>query len=572
MRRLSLLVLSTLLMLAGSGLAQQAVPTLVPPTPVPREPTPVMDSLPSESAVARIQQTGRVRVGVLYNEPPFVELTMRGEVSGYEAEIARRMADAWGVELDFVQVTRQNALPMLKRGEVDMLAAAMVHHRALDNEVEFSQTYHTGRQALLVPAEAEIASIYNTGNARVGYVVGTPSEAALNAFIADSGLPLQRQPYLTLDRAYAALYGDEVDAVAGRREHLLQIAQNELNAIKLLEQPLAPEPFAFALPRQDVNMRNLVNRTLQYLLSKRSNPNADSTLVQVYAEYLPGARFQYDALPVWENVGSEAPTPAQVAADMPIPQQYALPRVQSAGVLRVAGGQIAPEGAPRSVQRVTQINRAVAEQIGQRLGVSVQFVEGDPVALVENGQADIAVGLAPDWNLSNRIDFSQPYLKHGDRLLVPTNRNVRGFGDLRGAVIALIMGDDSAEDRANAWGRSVNVNSLRFFRTTEDDLAITLLENNNATVAFGDSLQLVPHQQASPGALEFLDRWYSRKYIAVGVPRNDPDFRAAIDYAIQDMAQDDTLDTLLRPVTPADETLIAPDIWPGRTTIPGLSG
>jgi ABC-type amino acid transport substrate-binding protein len=116
------------------------------------------------------------------------------------------------------------------------------------------------------------------------------------------------------------------------------------------------------------------------------------------------------------------------------------------------------------------------------------------------------------------------------------------------------------------------VNRLRFFRTSEGDLTMTLLENNNATVAFGDSLQLVPHQQASPGALEFLDRWYSREYIALAVPRNDPDFRTAVDYAIQGMSEDGTLDTLLRPVTPADETLFRPAIWPGNTTIPGLSG
>jgi ABC-type amino acid transport substrate-binding protein len=100
---------------------QDTVPTLVPPTLVPVQDTGIGDALASESAIARIQRDGKVRVGLLYNAPPFGELNIRGEVSGFDADLARSMAEAWGVEVEYVQVTRQTAIDTLRAGQVDML-------------------------------------------------------------------------------------------------------------------------------------------------------------------------------------------------------------------------------------------------------------------------------------------------------------------------------------------------------------------------------------------------------------------------------------------------------------------
>src|SRR5690554_6277155 len=94
-----------LLILSLPLLAQDAaVPTLVPPTLVPAPDGGSSDALPSESRIARIQSDGVVRVGILYNEPPFGLLNVRGEVAGLDADLARSMADAWGVQVEFVQV------------------------------------------------------------------------------------------------------------------------------------------------------------------------------------------------------------------------------------------------------------------------------------------------------------------------------------------------------------------------------------------------------------------------------------------------------------------------------------
>jgi len=544
------------------------VPTFVPPTPIPTiEPT-QNDALLSQSAVARIGSSGMLRVGVLFNEPPYAELTIRGEVTGFEADLARAIAEAWDVELELVQVTRTNRIEMLRAGEIDLLMAATVHHRVLDEDVEFSQTYRVSKQTMMVRAADNLPSLVSLANRPIGFVLGTPAEMAINDWMANRGVPVQAQSYLTLDGAFGALFAGDIDGIVANQERLLRVASNQLEAISIFDEAIEREPYAIAMQRQDVNLRNLVNRTLQFLLQD-APLNSQSTLESLHNEYFPGDEFVFDALPVWDNVGDDAPSPSQFSADVTFPQQYVTPRLLADRVLRVAGIQEAAAELPPDQQLIAPVNRAVVEQLASRWGVRVELVQGDPMQLVQSGQADIAVGAAPDWNLSDRVDFSQPYLLHGDRLLVPSNRDFQRFTDLRGRVVATIIGDEGARERANAWAESVTVR-IRPFETLASDVTLTMLENLNADVTYGDSLLLIPHARNNPTLLEFGPRWYSRDYIAFVLPRNDIDFRLLVNYTLQEMLRDNSLRTLLAPVIPPEEGLPQFDFWPGSGEHLGL--
>ena len=559
-----------LLMLATGAVtfAQSSEPvgTLVPPTLVPVAETGDVDILPSTSTVARIQETGLVRVGILYNEPPFGEYNIRGEVTGFDADLAREMAETWGVEVEFVQVTRQNRFDMLRSGEVDMLMGAIVHERELDAQFEFSQSYHIGRQAMLVRSADNLTSIMNLANRKVAYVVGTEGEVALNAWQSRTGLPIQAQPYLLLDRALSALFAAEVDGIIARDTRLLRVSANQPDAVMLLGETILEEPYAIAMLRQDVHMRNLVNRTLQHLLT--AEIGSTSRLEQLHTQYFPGEPFRFDALPRYNNIG-DAPQPSQFNTDIPFPQGYVIPRLQGGGILRVAGVQD-PNALPPNLQLIAQVNRSLVEQMANRWGVQVEFVQGDAITLVETGQADLAVGIEPDWNLAERVDFSQAHLMHGDRLMASADRDIRSFNDLRGRIVATISGDEGAQERAEAWANSITVR-IRFFETTEERAAITILDDRNADVLYGDSLLLLPVYQLNQGEFEFGERWYSREYLTFAVPRNDIEFRRLVDYTLQEFLREGTLSTLLAPVLLPDESPPQIGIYPGSSTYLGFN-
>jgi ABC-type amino acid transport substrate-binding protein len=533
------------------------VPTLIPPTLVPTPSLGVNDSLASESVIARIVREGKVRVGVLFNEPPFGERTLRGELRGFDADLARQMAETWGVEVEFVQVTRQNGIELVRTGQIDLLIAAQVHNRALDAVVEFSQPYRMSQQAMMLRNDDPAETLFNMSGRRVGYVLGTEGERAILNWQTATSVPLTLTPYLTLDRAISALFANEIDGVVGRTEQLLRVGGDAVFNAKILDEPVVIEPFAIAFQRQDVNLRNLVNQTLQFLLN-------DGSMQALYDQYFQAQAVPEDMLPRYEALSENAPVPSQFPTDVRYPAQYVMPRLLETRILRVAGfNPVLPDTATESERRVHEFNRQLLEQLTLRWDIQIEYITGgDVFELLELGQADMAMGVTPNWSVTNRVDFSQPYMLHGDRLMVETGSNIGSFNELRGRWVGIMNSEPEAEQRAIGWGESINAR-VRIYTTTEQDAASAMLIENNADVIYGDSLKLIPHLVANPNTLTLTERWYSRNYVAFAVPRNDLDFRLLVDYTLQTMQTDGTLTNLLALVIPPNSEL------PQFTVIPG---
>ena len=567
MKRLLALLILAIFLIPFSYAQETPVPTIVPPTLVPVEPTAENDALPSESTIARIQRDGKVRVGILYNEIPFGQFTIRGEITGFDADLARLMAETWEVEVEFVQVTRQNQFAKLDSGEVDMLLAAVVHQRELDARYEFSQTYRLGHQIVMVAADSDIATPFNMGGQAVGFVVGTEGQDALVNWSNLTGVSINARAYLTYDSMLAALFGGEVAAIVGRDTRLQRLTLPNPDAVTALDMPLQDEPFAIVMRRQDRHFRNLVNRTLQYLASD-ADLGQQSTLQKLHVQYFPEA-LSFDVLTVYANVG-EAPKPSQFPTDIPLPTRYAAPEILANGLLRVAG-LTDPNAVLPEEQAVAQANRSVAEQMAARWGVRVEFVQGGALDLLANGQADIAMGINPDWN-AGQVDFSQPYILHGRRILYPSNRDYSRFGGIltTSRIVGVIAGDEGAEELATSWAETVNIFNMRFYQTDPDGVARTILEENNAVIVFGDSFYLLPHLRANPDTLAIGPEWYDRRYLVMALPANDIDFMRLVNYTLQEMYRDESLNGLIAPVMPAEEDAPNMGIWPGSSEYLGL--
>jgi ABC-type amino acid transport substrate-binding protein len=557
------LLLSGGLLTADNPGAQNPVPTLVPPTLVPPVDTGLIDALPSESAVARIQRDGKVRVGILYNEPPFGELSARGDVFGFDADLARAMGEAWGVEVELVQVTRQTAIDTLKKGDVDMLLAAQIHRRELDNEVEFSQTYFPGNEMLMVRQGDGATVLGHMDGRKVGVVMGTRGEQAVSEWLARTGLNVTVQQYLTLDQAISALLASEVDGIVENQVRLTRVLSDQSLA-RFVDEPVSPEPYAVAMRRQDVNMRNLVNRTLQYLVDT-------GKMNEMHQTHFAGAAYPLDKFTMWGGLGEDAPTPSQFGTDIPFPQ-YVLPRLQNESVLHVAGVVDLPDDADDAQKHLDQVNRAVIEAIAARWGMRVEYVPNsvdNALDLVASGQADLAVGVQPDWSWADRVDFTDYYLLHGDRLLVAKDSPIEGFNDMRGDVVGLLASEPGVEDRVKAILDDLRVRASTFMILRDEDALYGMQVENNYHAVFGDSLKLIPMVQANPDDVRLTINnenggWYSRQYISFAVPRNDIDFRLLVEYTLQEVSRDGTLGSVLAPVMLSED--IQPlDIWPGSS-------
>ncbi|MCY4017826.1 MAG: transporter substrate-binding domain-containing protein [Chloroflexi bacterium] len=551
--------------LGGMAQDQTAVPTLRVPTLVPTAmPQAPRDALLSSSSVAEIAEQGELRAGVLFNDPPYSELSLQGEVRGFDVEVLRLMAETWEVDLKLVQVTRQNAIEQLEAGDVHVVASALVHYRELGEEVEFTQTYLTGRQGLMVRADSAYASPSSLIIRKIGFVLGTRAETALGHWEARREVALDKAHYLTLDKAMAALSRGEVEAVIGEEQDLLQVSQAYADAFRILEEPVLVEAHALAVRRQDASLRNLLNRSIQYLID-------GGQLEVLFREYFPGQDYHEEILQVWQNLG-DRPQPGQFPREINYPAFYTTPRVLQTGILRV-GGLIDDAGSLAQGEiKLARLNRDLVEEIARRWGVSVEWVSGDigsAFAQLQNGELDLVVGVMPDWRRAGTVDYAAPYLLHGDRLMVPANSRISGFNDLRGQWIGIMIDDETARDRAQAWADSINA-SVQFYQTRAADAALNILEFDNADAIYANSLALIPHLEASPNALKLTERWYSRSYYAFAVRHNDLDFRLLVEYTVQELIIDETLRRLSAPLLLSDESL-AYFVVPGAPSFAGIN-
>ena len=565
--RLLILLLLTVLPFSSYLVAQESppVPTLLIPTLVPpltsAEP---VDVLLSESALADIIATGVFRVGVLFNDPPYSELTLSGELRGFDVDLLRKIATTWGSEIEFVQVTRINAIDRLVSGAVHVVASALVHYRDLDTALEFSQTYLRGKQALMLSFESPYAVPADARDQTIGFVLGTRTEKALDIWSDRLGRALNLQSFLTLDRAAAALTRAEIAGLVAEEQALLRVTADSADLVRILDEPVVSESHAFAVRRQDAPMRQLLDRTIQFLAS-------DGELDVLFREFFPDDTYDGDVVTHWSGIGDEV-NPTQFSSGISYPSSYALPRVMSGGVLRVGGISDSAQASTAGRRRLAELNRSLAAEMARRWGVDLELVLSNPsdaVSLLNSGRVDLVVGVKPDWSQAETLDFSVPYLLHGDRLMVRANSGIQGFNNLRGRFVGILTGDATAGDRAEAWADSINA-SIRLIRTTERGAALTLLDNNNANAIYADSLSLLTHLEANPNSLRLTDRWYSRSFYTFALPYNDPDFRLLVNYTLQELIVDGALYRLTAPLILSDD-LPAFDIIPGASQFAGIN-
>jgi polar amino acid transport system substrate-binding protein len=565
---------------------QDPVPTLVPPTPLPFNADMSTTTQLTQSAIVRIRESSILNVGILANEPPFGEFTIRGTFSGFDADLANKIASTWGVNTNFVQVTRQpdRLESMLRDGSVDIIIAAQVHHRVSNAIMAFSDSYYIGQKSMLVRADDAAENPGDLAGRPVGVVLAMHAQEALQRWNALNGDTVEVVTYLTLDQAYVALIDGDIDGVVDSTHRLKQISSQQSESFRILEEPVEIEPYAIGFLAQDDALRDVLNRTLHYL-------TATGGMNEIQLVHFPGV--PYDDIIVWPGLAEEPPRLADYTGELRAPEQSVLERVQAGGVLRIAGlyGVTAGSNAPPSEQNMDILHRRLIDEMVARWGVTVEYIPDSvgntALDLVINGQADIAVGVEPHWERADQVDFTNYYVLHGNRLLVRESSEIDSFFDLGGETILVPFTQPEAASEAVAIAETVNA-PIDISQQRESDLGFVMLNDGelDARAAFADSIRLLPHIRANPDAFKLTTRelreqgWYSPSYIdnqdygprlmVMAVPYNDRAFYLLLEYTMQELIREGTLQDWVTPLM-LEADIPQYEVWPGPSFYAGLN-
>ena len=183
--------------------------------------------------------------------PPYEFYGDDGQPTGIDVEIAKAIAAKLGYELEVVDIEFAQCIPGVQSGKYDFSAAGMTVTDERKQMVQFTDTYATGIQSIIVPAACEAEGlddfVEENGSVKVGVQMATTGDLYTTWDYEDEGKGTVER-YASGAAAVQALLAGKVDCVVIDNEPAKNfVAQNE--GLKILESAYAVEDYAMAFPK-----------------------------------------------------------------------------------------------------------------------------------------------------------------------------------------------------------------------------------------------------------------------------------------------------------------------------------
>ena len=232
----------------------------------------------SEAASAAATELTTVEAGKLTMAtnaafPPYEMTTDAGEFEGIDIETAQAIADKLGLELQIDDMDFDAALLSVQQGKADIVMAGVTVTDERKAVMDFSDSYATGIQSIIVPKGSDIASPDDLAGKKIGTQRGTTGYIYCSDDFGDDAV-VAYDNGLT---AVQALNNGQVDAVvidnAPAKEY---VAANP--GLKVLDTSYAEEDYAIGMAKGS-SLEAAVNAALEEL-------KADGTLQAIVDKYI----------------------------------------------------------------------------------------------------------------------------------------------------------------------------------------------------------------------------------------------------------------------------------------------
>ena len=213
--------------------------------------------------------------------PPY-EYVEGGAIVGIDAEIAGAIAAKLGLELQIDDMEFDSIIEAVKGGKADIGLAGMTVTDERKEAVDFTATYATGVQVVIVTEDSAITSVDDLfaegANTTIGVQRNTTGDLYTTWDIEDEGLG-KVDRYSKGADAVQALKTGKVDCVVIDNEPAKAFV-NAIEGLKILDTEYAVEDYAGAMNKANPELYQAVNAALEELI-------ADGTVQAIVEKYIP---------------------------------------------------------------------------------------------------------------------------------------------------------------------------------------------------------------------------------------------------------------------------------------------
>ncbi len=228
----------------------------------------------TETAELSTVEPGKLIMSTNAAFPPYEMTTDSGEFEGIDIETAQAIADKLGLELQIDDMDFDAALLAVQQGKADMVMAGVTVTDERQNVMDFTDSYATGIQSIIVKEDSDIASVDDLAGKKIGTQRGTTGYLYCSDDFGDENV-------VAYDNGLTAvqmLNNGQVDCVvidnAPAKEF---IAANP--GLKLLDTAYVEESYAIGVGKGNTELKDAINAALEDL-------KADGTLQTIVDKYI----------------------------------------------------------------------------------------------------------------------------------------------------------------------------------------------------------------------------------------------------------------------------------------------
>ena len=228
----------------------------------------------TETAELSTVEPGKLIMSTNAAFPPYEMTTDSGEFEGIDIETAQAIADKLGLELQIDDMDFDAALLAVQQGKSDMVMAGVTVTDERQNVMDFTDSYATGIQSIIVKEDSDIASVDDLAGKKIGTQRGTTGYLYCSDDFGDENV-VAYDDGLT---AVQMLNNGQVDCVvidnAPAKEF---VAAN--TGLKLLDTAYVEEDYAIGVGKGNTELKDAINTALEEL-------KADGTLQAIVDKYI----------------------------------------------------------------------------------------------------------------------------------------------------------------------------------------------------------------------------------------------------------------------------------------------
>lgn len=218
----------------------------------------------STNVLEKIQKDGKIVIGMMGTYPPYNFINESKEADGFDADIAREVAERLGVEAEIVTGEFSGLIEGLQRNKFDALISQVTITEDRKTAMDFSAPYIKNAVQVVVKSDnSEVQSTKDFAGKKIGVGLGTNDEKYLRDVVLPEVGKFEIVTYNDVITSLMDLKTGRIDATINNIFALKPLAEQNHLDVKAVGEPIKEDVAGIAIRKQQPELLGAINKALE---------------------------------------------------------------------------------------------------------------------------------------------------------------------------------------------------------------------------------------------------------------------------------------------------------------------